>query len=101
MVKRNDAASLRSSFSCLTLPIFTSHPLSYVPHPVRMVASVSAIPVLLLGEAIQRRCSVLERYNIPVPVVGGLTVCLLILFCDLSGLCRIFLLGKVNSAWWT
>lgn len=62
---------------------------------------LAAIPVLLLGEAIQRRCSVLERYNIPVPVIGGLTICVVFLLCDLSGLCQISLLSKVNNAWWT
>lgn len=60
-----------------------------------------AIPVLFLGESIVRRVPLLARYNIPVPVVGGLTICLLVLLGDLTGLCRITLLTKVSSAWWT
>jgi ESS family glutamate:Na+ symporter len=62
---------------------------------------LAAIPVLFLGETIVRRVPFLAKYNIPVPVVGGLTICLLILLGDLTGLCRITLLTKVSSAWWT
>lgn len=62
---------------------------------------VLAIPVLLLGEAIQRRVPLLDRYNIPVSVVGGLSVCLLILGLDLSGLLALKLNTKVDAAWWT
>lgn len=61
----------------------------------------AAIPVLFLGESILRRAPLLAKYNIPVPVVGGLTICLLILLGDLTGLCRITLLTKVSSSWWT
>jgi glutamate:Na+ symporter, ESS family len=62
---------------------------------------LAAVPVLLLGEFIQRKCRVLERYNIPVPVIGGLTICLVILVADLSGLLSLTLQSKVNTPWWT
>ncbi len=61
----------------------------------------ASVPVLMLGESLVRRWNVLTRYNIPVPVVGGLAVCLFILLGDVTGLCRITLETKVDAAWWT
>lgn len=62
---------------------------------------VLAIPVLLLGESLQRRIAVLGHYNIPVPVVGGLALCLAFLALDLVGMSAISFQTKVNAAWWT
>lgn len=61
----------------------------------------ASIPVLMLGESLVRRGKFFTRYNIPIPVVGGLAVCLLILLGDITGLCRINLETKVDAAWWT
>ena len=61
----------------------------------------ASVPVLMLGELLVRRWSVLTRYNIPVPVVGGLAVCLFILMGDVTGLCRITMETKVDASWWT
>lgn len=60
-----------------------------------------AVPVLLLGEFTLRRVPVLGRYNIPVPVVGGLLVSLLILALRVSGVLEIAFTTKVDAAWWT
>jgi ESS family glutamate:Na+ symporter len=60
-----------------------------------------AIPVLLLGERIQRHVRLFDRYSIPVSVVGGMAICLLILSLDLSGLLALKFDTKVNAGWWT
>ena len=60
-----------------------------------------ALPVLLLGEAALKRIPFLGRYNIPVPVVGGLVVSLVILGLRLSGLVEIKFDTRVVAAWWT
>jgi ESS family glutamate:Na+ symporter len=62
---------------------------------------LASIPVLMLGELLVQRWSVLTRYNIPIPVVGGLAVCLLILLGDVTGLYQITLQTKVHATWWT
>ena len=62
---------------------------------------VLAIPVLLLGERIQKRLPILTRYSIPVSVVGGITICLVILGLDLSGLLALKFETKVDAPWWT
>ena len=62
---------------------------------------ILAIPVLLLGEAIQRHFQILGRYNIPIPVVGGLSVCLLLLALDLGGVAALKFDTRVDAAWWT
>ena len=62
---------------------------------------VLAIPVLLLGERIQKRLPILTRYSIPVSVVGGITICLIILGLDLSGLLALKFETKVDAPWWT
>lgn len=61
----------------------------------------ASIPVLILGESLVRQWKFLTRYNIPVPVVGGLAICLFILLGDVTGFCRISLETKVDTAWWT
>jgi ESS family glutamate:Na+ symporter len=60
-----------------------------------------AIPVLLLGENLQRKISFFGRYNIPVPVVGGLALCLALLAFDLTGLISLGFQTKVSAGWWT
>jgi glutamate:Na+ symporter, ESS family len=62
---------------------------------------VLAVPVLLLGERVQRRVAVLGRYSIPVPVVGGLLVSLAVFMLDLSGLVKLRFLTAVDARWWT
>jgi len=60
-----------------------------------------AIPVLLLGEYLHRKIKALGRYNIPVPVVGGLTLCIALLVLDGLGLVSLGFQTKVSAGWWT
>lgn len=57
--------------------------------------------VLWLGAFLRRHCPPLARFNIPAPVVGGLTLCLLILGLNLSGLARFGFAARVSAGWWT
>ncbi|MFN7140083.1 MAG: sodium/glutamate symporter [Limisphaerales bacterium] len=59
-----------------------------------------SIPVLLLGEFLVRRISILNKYNIPAPVVGGLLVSLLVLVSNLAGV-KLDLSRAVSEPWWT
>ncbi|HEY1151596.1 MAG TPA: sodium/glutamate symporter, partial [Pseudoduganella sp.] len=59
-----------------------------------------AVPVLLLGEFVLRRVPVLARFNIPVPVVGGLLFAVALLALRYAGL-PVSFAGKVDAAWWT
>lgn len=60
-----------------------------------------AVPVLLLGEALARRVPFFGRYNIPVPVIGGLVVSLLVLGLKLSGLLAVRFTTGIDAPWWT
>jgi ESS family glutamate:Na+ symporter len=60
-----------------------------------------AVPVLLLGGAVVRRVPVLARFNMPVPVVGGLLCSGLVLVLKLTGLAAITFSTKVSAGWWT
>ncbi|HRR32503.1 MAG TPA: sodium/glutamate symporter [Kiritimatiellia bacterium] len=60
-----------------------------------------ALPVLLCGEQIVRRVRILNRFNIPEPVAGGLLVALLVLVANLSGLCELRFETNVSQRWWT
>jgi glutamate:Na+ symporter, ESS family len=60
-----------------------------------------AIPVLFAGEAIRRRVPLLDRFNIPVPVIGGLLFSLLVLTLNLSGLATVSFRTGVTAGWWT
>lgn len=60
-----------------------------------------SVPVLLLGERTLRRLPALGRYNIPVPVVGGLLLSLVVLALRGSGLLEIVFATKVSAGWWT
>ena len=62
---------------------------------------ILAIPVLLLGEFLVRRIGILARFNIPVPVVGGLVISLLVLTINISGMGTIELQTSVATRWWT
>lgn len=62
---------------------------------------LAAIPVLLLGEAMVRRWSVLRRFNIPVPVVGGLVFAGALLGLSLAGVATIGFNTKVPAGIWT
>lgn len=62
---------------------------------------VLSVPVLLVGEWMFRHVSLFGRYNIPVPVIGGLAVSLLVLVLRVSGLMEISFATKVSAAWWT
>lgn len=60
-----------------------------------------ALPVLLLGESVVRRVPWLSRFNLPVPVVGGLLFSALFLALNLSGLVAVTFATKVSAGWWT
>ena len=60
-----------------------------------------AVPVLLLGEWLVRRVSLLARFSIPAPVVGGLLVSLVLLVGNLSGIWPAQFDTKVSTRWWT
>lgn len=60
-----------------------------------------AIPVLLLGEQLVRRISLLARFNLPSPVVGGLLISLAILGGNLTGLFAAKFETGVSAQWWT
>jgi ESS family glutamate:Na+ symporter len=57
--------------------------------------------VLLLGEGLQRRVKILARFNIPVPVIGGLLVSLLVLALNGSSLLTLSFQTKVSAGGWT
>jgi ESS family glutamate:Na+ symporter len=60
-----------------------------------------ASPVLLLGEWVHRRVPCLTRFNIPVPVVGGLLFALLVLGVNAWGAAVISFGTKVDAPAWT
>ena len=60
-----------------------------------------AVPVLLVGEAVLRRLPLLSRFNIPVPVVGGLLFSACCLALNMSGLASVAFGSKVTAGWWT
>ena len=62
---------------------------------------VIAFPVLLLGESLLKRIPVLDRFNIPAPVVGGLVICLGVLILELTNVATIKFLTDVRNPWWT
>ena len=62
---------------------------------------VLAVPILLVGEAVVRRCGVLLRFNVPVPVVGGLLCAAVVLLLHVTGLATIVWQTKVTAGWWT
>ena len=59
------------------------------------------MPVLLVGESVVRRVPPLSRFNIPVPVVGGLLFSALLLALNLSGAAAITFTTKVSAGGWT
>ncbi len=62
---------------------------------------IAAVPVLLLGEWFVRHVTMLRRFNIPAPVVGGLLVSLVVLILNVSGIGAIEFATKVTARWWT
>lgn len=72
-------------------------PLTLSPWFLLLVAG----PVLLLGEGVVRRAPALSRYNLPVPVVGGLLFSALLLAVNASGLAGVSFATKVSAGWWT
>ncbi len=60
-----------------------------------------AVPVLLVGEWLHRRFAWLPRFNIPVPVVGGLAFALLVLVINVSGVASLSFATKVATPAWT
>jgi ESS family glutamate:Na+ symporter len=60
-----------------------------------------AVPVLLLGEWLVRRLTVLGRFNIPAPVVGGLLISIIVLAVNLTGAGPVNFETKVTARWWT
>lgn len=65
------------------------------------LAVVLAVPVLLLGEFLVKRSSLLSRFNIPAPVVGGLLLALLLLAGNLTGWFAAKFQTGVTAQWWT
>ena len=62
---------------------------------------LAAVPILWLGEAVVRRATVLVRFNIPVPVVGGLLCAAVVLLLDVTGVISVVWQTKVSAGWWT
>jgi ESS family glutamate:Na+ symporter len=60
-----------------------------------------AVPILLLGEFVLRRMPPLARWNIPVPVAGGLLFSAACLLLNQSGLVPVTFATKVSAGWWT
>jgi ESS family glutamate:Na+ symporter len=60
-----------------------------------------AVPVLLLGEYLVGRVRVLDRFNIPAPVAGGLLVALAVLLGNVTGLCDVRFQTDVTARGWT
>lgn len=60
-----------------------------------------AVPILLIGQAVVRRVPVLARFNVPVPVVGGLLFAMLVLALGASGGAIVTIETKVTAGWWT
>ena len=61
---------------------------------------ILAVPVLLLGESVLRRVPLLAKFNIPVPVIGGLLFALACLGLRAAG-APVAFGSKVDAAWWT
>jgi glutamate:Na+ symporter, ESS family len=57
--------------------------------------------VLLIGEFILRRSSILSRFNIPTPVIGGMLVALVVLVLNLTGVMNGKLNTTVTTSWWS
>lgn len=60
-----------------------------------------AVPVLLLGEYLVGRVRVLDRFNIPAPVAGGLLVALAVWLGSVTGLCDVRFQTDVAARGWT
>lgn len=60
-----------------------------------------AVPVLLLGERLVRRFSLLHRTNIPAPVVGGLLVATVVLIINLATGGNLGFAAKTAAPGWT
>lgn len=60
-----------------------------------------AVPVLLAGEGVVRRVPWLARFNIPVPVAGGLLFSAVVLALNLGGVVAITFATKVSAGAWT
>jgi len=60
-----------------------------------------AVPVLLAGEFLVARFGGLARFNIPVPVVGGLLVAVVCLGLGAGGVATIAFQTKTDAGWWT
>jgi ESS family glutamate:Na+ symporter len=58
------------------------------------------VPVLWLGESTLRRIHALSRFNVPAPVVGGLTVATVALVATLAGLFQVDFDLSVSARSW-
>jgi glutamate:Na+ symporter, ESS family len=56
--------------------------------------------ILIMGEVLLRRISLLSRFNIPAPVIGGLLVSLIVLILNLLGV-DFKMRTSVSDPWWT
>ena len=62
---------------------------------------VIAIPVLVVGEWLLKKIPVLDRFNIPSPVIGGLVVCLIVVVLEMTQVANLKFLTNVADRWWT
>jgi ESS family glutamate:Na+ symporter len=62
---------------------------------------VLAVPILLVGECVLKRIPFLARFNLPVPVLGGLLFSGLLLSLKQLDLATITFAAKVSAGWWT
>ncbi len=65
------------------------------------IAVLLAVPVLLAGEWLVKKVWWLNRFNIPAPVAGGLTVALAILAFNLFVGSGVSFQTDVSAPWWT
>lgn len=65
------------------------------------LAVLLAVPVLLTGEWLVKKIWWLDRFNIPAPVAGGLTVALAVLAVNLFGGSGVSFRTDVTDMWWT
>ena len=60
-----------------------------------------SVPVLVSGDRMIRRVRLLDRFNIPAPVAGGLLVALLLAVGHVSGWWSVTLASSSDARWWT
>jgi ESS family glutamate:Na+ symporter len=75
-----------------------------MPHVLTLSAwwlLAAAIPVLLLGQGLLILFKPLARFDLPVPVVGGIVVAVAVLAVNVSGKAHLAVADKVSNRAWT